>query len=78
MKLTPAEFADWLDAEAQRVHDIRWELHGGTKHPRLDLEGWADALKWAARKAREHMRVEVSPECECCNNDSTGAFDYDY
>lgn len=48
---TLEEFAGWLEGEAERLHGIRWKLHGGTRN-RYDLDHWADALTWAARKAR--------------------------
>jgi hypothetical protein len=48
---TLEEFAQYLETEAERLRDNRWKIHGGTRH-RYDLDHWADALKWAARKAR--------------------------
>lgn len=49
--MTLDEFAQWLEGEANRLRDNRWKMHGGTRH-RYDLDNWADALLWAARKAR--------------------------
>lgn len=46
------DFAKWLDGEALRLKAQRERLHGGTRE-RLDLIHWADALQWAAKKARE-------------------------
>lgn len=54
---TLTEFADYLETEANRLRGNRWEVHGGTRH-RYDLDHWADALKWAARKARTQGGVQ--------------------
>ncbi|GAB3952321.1 hypothetical protein GCM10029976_090320 [Kribbella albertanoniae] len=55
-----SEFADWLDGEAIRLRDNRWKMHGGTRH-RYDLDHWADALRWAARKARQRADTPGAP-----------------
>lgn len=47
-----SEFAEYLEAEARRIKILREKHHGGTRN-RHDLIYWADALEWAARKARE-------------------------
>jgi hypothetical protein len=56
--MTLEEFAVWLEAEAARLRDNRWKLHGGSRN-RYDLDHWADALLWAARKARRKGEENV-------------------
>lgn len=50
--MTLTEYAAWLEGEAERLRDNRWKMHGGSRN-RYDLDHWADALLWAARKARQ-------------------------
>lgn len=59
--MTPEEFADWLDTEARRLKIAREKAWGGTMR-RFDLITWADALQWAARKAREKMEHHEQSE----------------